>query len=140
MLILAIGTVVIFVDQASKWIITRRPEHKSTNAGRAVLQIRLVPMQRRNRDRGNFSAVILLSLLIVVSLSIFSLVHYKIAYQNAYVQIALGGALGGAASNLIDRFWHKGVVDFIHLGFWPAFNLADVAICVGALAALAALL
>jgi lipoprotein signal peptidase len=132
--------VVIFADQASKWIITRRPEQASSRAGRAVLQIRLVPMQRRNRDRVTFSAVILLSLLIVVTLCIVSLVHYKIAYQNAYVQIALGGALGGAASNLLDRFWRKGVVDFIRLGFWPAFNLADVAICVGALAALAALL
>jgi signal peptidase II len=139
-LILAIGPLVIFVDQASKWIITRRPEQASSCAGRAVLQIRLVPKQRWNRDRVPFSAVILLSLLIVVSLSIVSLIHYKIAYQNAYVQTALGGALGGAASNLIDRFWRKGVVDFIHLGFWPAFNLADVVICVGALAALAAFL
>ncbi len=139
MLILAIGMVVIFVDQASKWVITRRPAQANSRAGKALLQIRLVPKQRRNRDRVTFSAVILLSLFIVVSLSIFSLVHYKIAYQNAYVQIALGGALGGAASNLIDRFWRKAVVDFIHLGFWPAFNLADVAICVGALAALAAL-
>jgi signal peptidase II len=43
---------------------------------------------------------------------------------------------GGAAGNLIDRLLHGGVTDFLelHAGkfFWPAFNLADSAITVGA--------
>ena len=43
---------------------------------------------------------------------------------------------GGAAGNLLDRLLHGGVTDFLelHAGrfFWPAFNLADSAITVGA--------
>jgi signal peptidase II len=50
---------------------------------------------------------------------------------------ALGGILGGAAGNLADRLRLRAVVDFldVHVGdwHWPAFNLADCAICVGAL-------
>jgi len=40
--------------------------------------------------------------------------------------------LGGAAGNLIDRVARGHVVDFVHLHGWPVFNVADVAIALGA--------
>jgi signal peptidase II len=49
-------------------------------------------------------------------------------------------ALGGATSNLIDRMRRGAVVDFIDLGCWPAFNLADVAIVAGVAVAAGSLL
>jgi lipoprotein signal peptidase len=52
--------------------------------------------------------------------------------RNAWAAIALGAALGGAASNLIDRLRRGGIVDFIDLGVWPVFNIADAAIVIGA--------
>jgi signal peptidase II len=51
--------------------------------------------------------------------------------------LALGLVLGGAVGNVVDRLRHGAVVDFLdfHIaGFhWPAFNVADSAIVVGAL-------
>ncbi|RMG17715.1 MAG: signal peptidase II [Deltaproteobacteria bacterium] len=48
---------------------------------------------------------------------------------------ALGLVLGGAVGNLLDRFVHGYVVDFIHWHYhsfsWPPFNLADVGIVCG---------
>ena len=42
--------------------------------------------------------------------------------------------LGGTLSNLIDRIFYQGVIDYIHLDFLNnVFNLADVANIVGAL-------
>lgn len=51
-------------------------------------------------------------------------------------QASLALLAGGAAGNLLDRLWHGSVTDFLelHVGrfYWPAFNLADSAITVGA--------
>jgi signal peptidase II len=46
--------------------------------------------------------------------------------------VGLGLALGGAASNLADRILRGAVVDFIAVGPWPTFNLADAAMVAGA--------
>lgn len=55
--------------------------------------------------------------------------------------VAVGLVIGGAVGNLSDRLFrgHGGaVVDFIHSGFWPTFNVADASIvCGSALFALA---
>lgn len=42
-----------------------------------------------------------------------------------------GLLLGGALGNLADRLRYGKVVDFIDLGFWPVFNIADIAIGFG---------
>lgn len=49
--------------------------------------------------------------------------------------IGLGVGLGGAAGNLFDLWRHDAVIDFIDPGWWPAFNLADVMIVAGTIAA-----
>jgi signal peptidase II len=54
-------------------------------------------------------------------------------------RLALGGILGGALGNIYDSFRYIGVRDFLEVNFdhvpvfnpFPAFNLADSAICVG---------
>lgn len=47
-------------------------------------------------------------------------------------QLTLGLILGGALGNIVDRVRLGYVVDFIQVGWWPIFNLADSLICVGA--------
>ena len=58
--------------------------------------------------------------------------HASQRLQNSAYALIIGGALG----NVIDRFVHEKVVDFL-LFYWndhyyPAFNVADSFICVGA--------
>ena len=47
--------------------------------------------------------------------------------MRASIALMLGGALG----NLVDRIWQGHVTDFIDIGPWPVFNLADSSIVVG---------
>lgn len=55
---------------------------------------------------------------------------------NVESQVGIALIAGGAAGNLLDRLLHGGVTDFLELRAgnfrWPAFNLADSAITIGA--------
>ena len=52
---------------------------------------------------------------------------------TALERLAFGCLLGGAIGNAIDRWRWGYVVDFIRLEYWPVFNVADIALCVGAI-------
>lgn len=60
--------------------------------------------------------------------------------RSGFLAVAIGLIIGGAIGNVIDRLRLGGVVDFLyfHAGswYWPAFNLADSAICIGVMAML----
>ena len=51
--------------------------------------------------------------------------------NNMLTKAALGAVLGGTVGNLIDRLRFGYVTDFIGVGIWPPFNVADSSITVG---------
>ena len=85
---------------------------------------------------GPYSRQIFL-LLTVVALLVLSKLYRTTAPGDRLRVIALGLVCGGAVGNLIDRVRSPiGVVDFLDIGFrdwrWPTFNVADMAVSVGA--------
>ena len=82
---------------------------------------------------GNLGVWILSALAIVI---VLFLVGWLKNEKNRLVQIALGFIMGGALGNVIDRLRFGAVFDFLDFhvndAHWPAFNLADSFICVGA--------
>lgn len=52
--------------------------------------------------------------------------------HSPLVQVSVGLIIGGALGNVVDRLRLGYVIDFIQVGWWPVFNVADSAICVGA--------
>ena len=74
--------------------------------------------------------------MILIIASIFAigfLVYFytKYAVSTRILRFAVGLQLGGAAGNLLDRIRDGAVVDFIDVGPWPIFNIADSSIVVG---------
>lgn len=53
--------------------------------------------------------------------------------QRPGMWLAVGLVAGGAIGNLLDRIRHGAVTDFIAIGSWPPFNLADFSITLGVL-------
>lgn len=49
------------------------------------------------------------------------------------VWLAAGAIFGGAAGNVIDRVAFGAVTDYLKVSRWPAFNIADLAIVLGAI-------
>lgn len=71
--------------------------------------------------------------LVLVTLAALAVVTYLFAKNPTRpgMWVAVGFVAGGALGNLVDRVRAGHVTDFIHVGFWPDFNLADVSISVG---------
>lgn len=70
----------------------------------------------------------------LVAVIIMVIVAYLIeAYRDKNLSLILFLILiiAGAYSNLLDRIFYGGVIDYLNFNFWPVFNLADVMITVG---------
>lgn len=77
-------------------------------------------------NQGNF----FLAIAVIVAAAI--VLYYRYLPTGSWlVRVSLGLQLGGAIGNLIDRMRYGHVVDFVDIGFWPIFNVADVAIVTG---------
>ena len=61
--------------------------------------------------------------------------YYMVKRAKNYERLPLAFIIGGAIGNLIDRMRFGAVVDFLdfHISgaHWPAFNVADIFICLG---------
>jgi signal peptidase II len=69
-----------------------------------------------------------------IALTLVFLLFYNKArwMHGALAHRALALLAGGAIGNLIDRLRVGAVIDYVDLSVWPVFNLADVAVTVGA--------
>lgn len=127
-----VAAVVVLIDQVTKaWA-------ESTLAGKPPIEVvgtwlRLVYVQNTGAafSLGTGFTFIFTGIAIVVAVVI---VRTARRLGSVGWAVALGGLLGGAVGNLIDRLTRapgvgRGyVVDFIQLPHWPVFNVADMAI------------
>ena len=136
-----LGAVGVFLaDQASKWVITERIVlHESITVIPGFF--RLTHVVNRGAAFGLLSDsewnVAILILFSLVALGVVSTLLWRNSHRVSTTGFGLALILGGAVGNLWDRLLEGHVVDFLdfHMGgyHWPAFNVADGAIVMGAL-------
>ena len=120
------------LDQATKsLVLSRLRDGHQMSVGRVAIR-RVI---NRGGTRGLFAGDTALVILWGVELGLLLAVVQFWLTGSLAAQAALGVALGGASGNLFDRLWRGGVVDFIDVGLWPVFNVADSALVAGALRA-----
>lgn len=68
---------------------------------------------------------------LLITLGLLYAYAYHLPNQSLSIQLALGMIIGGAIGNIADRVRLGYVVDFISVGWWPVFNLADSGITLG---------
>ncbi|TAM35982.1 MAG: lipoprotein signal peptidase [Burkholderiaceae bacterium] len=77
-------------------------------------------------------------LFIIIALVVAAVLTWALSIARPRTEaVAFSLILGGAIGNAVDRTQHSHVTDFLDFYWqnwhWPAFNVADIAICVGAL-------
>lgn len=75
--------------------------------------------------------VLTVPIVILIGVIIYYLI--KTLGQSFLLTLALSLELGGALGNLIDRIRLGYVVDFVKVPYWPAFNVADSCVVIGAI-------
>ena len=144
---LATALVVAILDQLSKAAILAHFGGQAFDSDRVTPFFNLVLIYNRGMSFGLFNAAsgsgdglnaVLFSL--AAAAIVAGLVYWLSRVSSPLLAIAIGLIIGGAVGNIVDRIRHGAVVDFLdfHIGIWhwPAFNLADSAICVGVAAML----
>jgi signal peptidase II len=127
---LAICGAVVLLDQASKAIIV---------SSLSVGQYEQLPLGFRITNTANSGLAFgigqgqgFVLAVTIVALALV-LVWFALDPNRPGMWLAVGLLTGGALGNLADRVRLDAVTDFIDPPLWPAFNLADVAITLGAL-------
>ena len=130
--------IIIFLDQVSKWwvvnyimqpikILSITPFFNIVLTWNSGISFGIFSNQ------GGFSVIILSTLAILI---VFFLAVWLVKAENRKLIIGLIFIIGGAIGNIIDRVYHGAVIDFLdfHINnyHWPAFNLADSCIFIGA--------
>ncbi len=138
---LLVSVAALVLDRLTKWQVQRRIElHDSISVIPGFF--RIAHLENPGAAFGIFSDTptpLKLGLLIglsAVALVVVTILLWKSSTSLSSTSIGLALILGGAIGNLWDRVLHRRVTDFLlfyyHQYEWPAFNLADSAIVVGA--------
>jgi len=131
--LLASGSLFLLLDRCSKIWVQRRVPERVFFGGR-FLQIRCVAHCELLYERAGARAALVLIWVLAMASAVW--LHSSGTWlQNTSALVGVGCALGGAAGNLTDIFRRHHIVNFIDLGWWPVFNLADVGIVGGLLLA-----
>jgi signal peptidase II len=113
---------------------------RSLAAGQSAGALRLVENERPLLSPSIGRARLVALWALAVACAAIAVQSLPASGSRGLVALGLAISLAGAAGNLIDRVRRGAVIDFIAFPWWPAFNLADVAIVLGALLALGALI
>lgn len=135
-LFVVLGLVVLILDQLTKQLIVRH-----MMVGESIPALGRALSFTYSRNTGSAMGLVpagtrvlaLVALLFVVGIVVWGA---RWAGRNPWLVWGLGGLLGGALGNLIDRVRLNYVIDFLDVHFWPVFNVADIAVCCGAAAIL----
>lgn len=67
----------------------------------------------------------------LVGIIVLLMIFHSQQRPGPLLRLSIGLQLGGAAGNLLDRFLLGHVTDFMDVGAWPVFNVADASIVIG---------
>lgn len=133
-LLLLVAGSVILLDQITKAVVRAHlPFGGSWTPLEGIAPfLKIVHWENTGAAFGMFQGGGLILGILAVVVTIFIMIYFpQIPTEYVFMRIALAMQLGGALGNLIDRIRFGPVTDFIAVGAFPVFNVADASITVG---------
>ncbi len=138
--LLVICAWIIPVDQWTKYIVEQKlPLHRSVEVIPGFFHLTHV----RNTggafgifggNKGGLGSLLFIGVSLI-AIAIILILFFKMKKEEESLCLPFSLVLAGAIGNLIDRFRFGEVIDFLDFQIfsfhWPAFNIADSAICIG---------
>ncbi len=126
----------LLLDQLSKWLILEVVELPVRQQIPVAPFFDLAMVWNRGVSFGMFAEHNQPYALVALALAITAvLLRWLWKTQEKWEAVALGLVIGGALGNVIDRLRFGAVADFLDFYIknlhWPAFNIADSAVCIG---------
>ncbi len=131
MLIYAVSLAIVVLDRFTKFLALKfLSSHSSVPVVTNIFHLTLV---KNSGIAFGFFQDRTPVLIIIVILCLVGLIFLSFRMRTAgwVERMSLAFILGGATSNLMDRFLFGYVIDFLDFRIWPVFNLADSFITVG---------
>jgi len=124
--------IVILLDQIIKYIVSK---YIQPSQSIPIIKdiIHLTYIQNTGAGFGilkGWNAILIFVSLIIIGIILF---YFDRIIKEKQIHIPIALILGGAIGNLIDRVFLGHVIDFIDFRIWPAFNISDSCITIGAL-------
>ena len=117
-------------DLTSKAVAEARLTNSSIDLG--LLQLRLGFNSGMAFNLGdNFPRAVIVALTAAITIAIAAYAWHRSPQAGTIERIAGGAAVGGALANVIDRGRDGVVTDYLHTGWWPTFNLAELFLVLG---------
>lgn len=132
-----IAGIVVALDQWTKWLVRENIPFASQWLPRGMEWLlpyaRLVYWHNTGAAFGMFqNGAAVFTVLAFIVIGVILYYYPKIQTEGWLFRLALGLQLAGALGNLIDRLTQNGqVTDFISVGTFPVFNVADSSITAG---------
>lgn len=136
LILFGLAGAVIALDQWTKWLVRTNLPFQGTWLPGWLSWLspyaRIVHWYNSGAAFGSFqngnSVFTVLAIIVIIAILYY---YPRIEAQDWTLRLAMGLQLGGAAGNLIDRLMMGKVTDFISIGNFPVFNVADSSISVG---------
>lgn len=134
--IITIAAVIVLLDQWTKWLVRSNIPAGESWLPESLLWLspyaRIVHWYNRGAAFGMFQqGNMVFTVLAFIVIAAILYYYPQISKADWPLRLALSMQLGGAIGNLIDRIRIGHVTDFISIGSFPVFNVADSSITVG---------
>lgn len=134
--IITIAAIIVLLDQWTKWLVRSNIPAGESWLPEALVWLspyaRIVHWYNRGAAFGMFQqGNMVFTVLAFIVIAAILYYYPQISRADWPLRLALSMQLGGAMGNLIDRIRIGHVTDFISIGSFPVFNIADSSITVG---------